>query len=103
MNEKEYLEKRVDNQINWYSNKSSTNKKLHYWTKGLMIIFSIAIPFVAGINDQDAYPLNLALGMLGGLVAILTGLSALLKFQEKWAEYRITAEGLKREKHVYLT
>ena len=39
----------------------------------------------------------------GVMTATLTGLSALLKFQEKWTTYRITAESLRREKILYKT
>ena len=35
--------------------------------------------------------------------AILTGLSVLLKFQEKWTEYRTTSEILKHEKFLFIT
>ena len=41
--------------------------------------------------------------VLGVLIAGITGLLALYKFEEKWIKYRTTAESLKHEKFRYLT
>ena len=103
MNEQEYLKDRVDEQINWYSNKSSTNKTFHLWSKGLIIVFAALIPFASGFLKPDTSWLNYIIATLGMLTAILTGLSALLKFQEKWTEYRTTSETLKHEKFLFVT
>jgi hypothetical protein len=102
MTEQEYMKSRIDDQITWYSKKATTNKRLNHWTKSLIIIFSAAIPLVAGL---DFYPKikNLSLGILGSLIAVLSGLSGLLKFQEKWTEYRTTSETLKHEKILFQT
>ncbi len=107
MKEEQYIKERVDDQLNWYSKKSVTNKKYHLWTRGLVIVFSAIIPFAAGFlethkNDSTTY-LNYVIGVLGMLVAILTGVSALMKFQEKWVKYRSTSEALKHEKYLYMT
>jgi hypothetical protein len=102
MTEQEYIKTRIDDQITWYSDKATTNKLLNHWTKGLIIIFSATIPLIAGL---DFYPTikNIILGVLGSLIAILSGLSGLLKFQEKWTEYRTTSETLKHEKILFQT
>jgi len=102
MKEEEYLKSRVDDQIKWYSDKASANKQLHHSTKGAIIIFSAAIPLIAGL-DFDITSKNITLGLLGTLIAILSGVSGLLKFQEKWSEYRTTSETLKHEKMLFVT
>lgn len=102
MTEKEYIEKRIDDQITWYSNKATRNKLLNHWNKGLIIVFSATIPLVAGITFCPTIK-NIVLGILGTLIAILSGLSGLLKFQEKWIEYRTTTETLKHEKILFQT
>jgi hypothetical protein len=102
MTEEEYIKKRIDDQIKWYSDKATTNKLLNHWTKGIIILFSASIPFVAGIEFCSTIK-NIILGGLGSLIAILSGFSGLLKFQEKWAEYRTTSETLKHEKILFLT
>ena len=102
MTEQEYIETRIDDQINWYSAKATKKKLLNHWTKGLIIVFSATIPLVAGLEFSSTIK-NIVLGILGSLIAILSGLSGLLKFQEKWTEYRTTSETLKHEKILFQT
>lgn len=102
MTEQEYIKTRVDDQIAWYGKRASVNKMLNHWTKGLIIVFSATIPLVAGLDFCSTLK-NIILGVLGSLIAILSGLSGLLKFQEKWTEYRTTAETLKHEKILFQT
>jgi hypothetical protein len=102
MTEQEYIKTRSDDQLTWYSDKATTNKLLNYWTKSLIIVFSATIPLVAGLEFCPAIK-NIVLGILGSLIAILSGLSGLLKFQEKWTEYRTTSETLKHEKILFQT
>lgn len=102
MTEQDYIKTRIDDQITWYSNKASTNKLLNHWSKGLIIVFSATIPLVAGLDFPSLFK-NVLLGILGSLIAILSGLSGLLKFQEKWSEYRTTSETLKHEKILFQT
>ena len=102
MTEQDYIKTRIDDQITWYSDKATSNKLLNHWTKGLIIVFSSTIPLVAGL-DFCSEVKNIILGILGSLIAILSGLSGLLKFQEKWTEYRTTSETLKHEKILFQT
>ena len=102
MKEEDYLKTRIDDQINWYNAKAATNKKLHYSTKSLIIIISSFIPLMAGIEMESQFK-NILLGLLGTCIAILTGLTALIKFQEKWLEYRTTSESMIQEKFLFQT
>jgi hypothetical protein len=102
MTEQEYIKTRIDDQITWYSNKATTNKFYNHLTKGLIIAFSAIIPFIAGLEFCTTTK-NVILGIFGSLISILSGLSGLLKFQEKWTEYRTTSETLKHEKLLFLT
>lgn len=102
MTEEQYIKERIDDQIKWYSNKATSNKILNHWTKGTIIVFSATIPLLAGINFCAELK-NIILGILGALIAVLSGLSGLLKFQEKWTEYRTTSETLKHEKILFQT
>ena len=103
MNEEKYIKERVQNQIDWYSKKSALNKKLHLWFRGLIIVFSATIPFLTGLIEDKSKSLTIIVGVLGVLIAVLTSLTALMKFQEKWSEYRTTSETLKHEKYLYET
>ncbi len=102
MTEQEYISKRIDNQIAWYSSRASINKRLNHWFKGSIIVFSSAIPLVAGI-EMFSQTKNILLAILGSLISIFSGVSGLLKFQEKWTEYRTTSETLKHEKILFQT
>ena len=102
MTEQEYIKTRIVDQITWYSDKATTNKLFNHWTKGLIIVFSATIPLVAGLEFCPTIK-NIIIGVLGSLIAILSGLSGLLKFQEKWTEYRTTSETLKHEKILFQT
>ncbi len=103
MNEAEFIKDRVDDQHDWYSRKSSRNKRYYLWFNGLIICSGATIPLVAAFSELHNGQYGMAVAGLGVLTAILSGLSALFKFQEKWATYRITAEALLREKFLYRT
>ena len=102
MTEQEYLENRLQNQINWYSRKSTLNKKYYHGLKTAEIIISVSIPLFTGyMKEYDV--LKYVIAVLALLVAIIAGLLVLFKFQEKWIEYRVTSESLKQEKYMFLT
>lgn len=102
MNDQEYLELRLKDQIKWYSKKASNSKKYHIIFKGLIIILSASIPLLAGLNFDNTCK-NVFLAIIGFIIAVLAGLSSLFKFHENWTEYRTTSETLKHEELLYLT
>lgn len=99
----DYLKDRVDDQISWYEKKGARNKQYHLVSNSMIIIFSSLIPLFAGLNTGDTPEIGYVLAILGVLTAIATGLSALFKFNEKWTNYRITSESLRREKILFKT
>ncbi len=54
------------------------------------------------MGKEDIY-IKFGIAALGTIVAVLTGISAMMKFQEKWLMYRSTAEALLHEKYIFLT
>jgi len=103
MKEEEYIEKRVDEQINWYIAKAGTCKTYYYLTKSLIIVFSAVIPLIAGITIKNHVAKDLVVGLLGVSIAIITGFSSLFKYQDKWTEYRVTSENMIQEKILFQT
>lgn len=101
--EEEYLTARVEDQINWYDKKSSSNKKWFLRLKVSEIIIALFIPFFSGYIDTDGKFLKLTVGFLGVAVAAIAGLITLIKFQENWTEYRTISETLKFEKFLFLS
>lgn len=103
MNEKEYLDLRVDDQINWYDKKSRFNQKMYKRLVLLEIIFSVSIPFLASYATDANPSITIVIGICGISIALIAGVLNLYKFHENWINYRTTAETLKHEKYMFLT
>ncbi|MEL6720024.1 MAG: DUF4231 domain-containing protein [Bacteroidota bacterium] len=109
MDEKTYIENRVNDQINWLSGKSGSSQKSFKRLRLTVIILSVSIPFLTGYIDLDILKvgeidlMKLAVGIAGVIIAAIEGIQALYKHQDKWINYRVTAESLKQEKMLYLT
>lgn len=103
MTEQDYLNQRIDDQINWYSKKSTFNKKRYQFIKALVIIISASIPVLAIMISGNDEILKIAVGVAGVLIVALQGLLSLYKYKDIWLQYRMTAEMLQREKLLYLT
>jgi hypothetical protein len=102
VNEEQYIESRVNDQIGWYDKKS---RKAQFWFKclrGAEIVAAAAIPLIAGFA-VDPFPVTLVLGILGASIAVISAAISLNQLQENWTEYRTTCESLKHEKFLYLT
>ena len=98
----EYIEQRLNDQIVWYDRKSSTNQR---WFKRLRfaeIVAAATIPFLSGFAG-NSFSIKIAIGALGVVVAVIASLLGLLQLQERWIEYRATAESLRKEKFLFLT
>lgn len=98
MTEQQYLENRLEDQIKWYSKKSSKYKYLFRTLRGIEIIIAALIPGLFHFESVKGY-----IPLLGALVAILIGILSLLKLQENWLSYRTTSESLKHHKYLYMT
>lgn len=97
MNEEQYLKTRVEDQIVWYDKKSVTNKTLYYTLKVLEILFAASIPIITLFENT-----KIIIAILGALISVIASILALYKPNDKWKQYRNTAEALKNEKHIYL-
>lgn len=104
MDELEYIEKRLQDQIDWYDRKSIGAQKWFKCLRTFELIAAAAIPLFSGFSALLEYQpqLPLLVGSLGFLVTVVAGLMGLNQFQERWVEYRATCEALKREKYLYL-
>jgi len=100
MNEDEYFNDRLNDQIDWYDKKSQTNQKWFKRLRLLEIVAAAIIPFLAGIGTNVPYN-SVIIGALGVIIAVSAGLSSLYKYHENWIEYRTTSETLKHEKYLY--
>jgi len=102
MEQDDYINERLEKQIEWYDTKSQNNQK---WFKNLRVVEFVSaavIPFIAGYSESIPCS-EVIIGTLGVIIAICAGLSALNKYQENWLTYRTTCETLKHEKYLFLT
>ena len=97
-----YPIKRLDEQIKWHSKKARDNKKKYRIYQIITIIASALIPIInitdLGLQDIQT---RLASSIIGGLIAVITGITQLEKYQENWILYRNTSELLKKEKYFF--
>ena len=98
----DYITKRVDDQITWYSKESGRAQRSWKRLRLAEVVAAALIPFAAAYAQQSLVA-QIAVALLGVLVAIITGALGVYKFQENWLLYRGTAESLKRERFLLLT
>ncbi|MFK7967395.1 MAG: DUF4231 domain-containing protein, partial [Burkholderiaceae bacterium] len=83
LNEADYFEQRLDNQIAWFSSKSQANQKTYKRLRLVEIIAGAAIPLVAGFGHGQ-WVFSVLIGVLGLIVAVIAGALSLFRFQENW-------------------
>ena len=101
MNIKEYLEKRVDDQINWYDQKSKDAQKWYKRLQKAEIILASLIPLLSGYVASNKC-IAFVVGLFGAVIAVIESISKLNKYHENWIQYRSTCEMLRYQKHLYL-
>ena len=93
-----YIEERYKDQIIWYSNCATRNKRFYTFFQWGVIVLSASLPvLIASVPEEW----QLATVILSILLAIGTSGLKTFKFQENWINYRTISETLKKEKHFY--
>ena len=64
---------------------------------------AVAITAAATVGFAGNPGLGVAVGIIGVIITLCAGLTHFCQFQERWIEYRSTAEGLKKEKFLFVT
>ena len=103
MNEEEYLEARLEDQITWYDQKSVWNQKWFKRLQAFQLVAAACIPVTVNYVSDGSPWFRLLVALLGASIAIASGIISLYKFQENWLEYRTTCESLRHEKFLYQT
>ena len=100
----EYIQDRVEQQINWYDRKSTSNKKWFYFLQIIVLVMSVAVTVVSILSIVfESIWIRLGIGTLGAIATIATGIISICQFRKNWIEYRTTAESLKCEKYMFKT
>ena len=102
MTEEEYISQRLDDQIDWYSRKSSSCQTRYKALRVTEIIAAALIPFLAGMGDKVPCG-QWVVGALGVTIALAAAAGSLFKYHENWIQYRVTSEQLKHEKFLFAT
>lgn len=97
---------RLEDQICWYSMKSSQCQTLYKRFQTAEIILASLISVMAGLNSvlQDCKSIILvAMSLFGAAIAVIESTCKMNKYHENWIQYRYISEILKHEKYLYLT
>ena len=99
----QYIKNRYKDQLQWYSDSASANKKAYHVYQTAIGVLSAIVTVTIGVGlhyrDSIGWPIASLLG--SATVALLTGLQKTFRFRENWVEYRTTAEDLKKERHYH--
>lgn len=109
MDEKEYIEQRLEDQIGFYDRASIRCQRKYKYLKITEIVCAASVPVGIGLAElagEWLYWPSILRGLaavLGASVAIVSGVMAACKYQENWLAYRTTCEMLRHEKYFYET
>ncbi len=113
-----YLTIRVDDQIAWFSKKSSLNKQKFLFYKRWEFIISASVPILISISSMSIFNVpmtgihedfklstifQIAATLLGVVVVIFSKLVELEEYYKLWKDYRLCAETLTQEKVLFIT
>ncbi|NTU42545.1 MAG: DUF4231 domain-containing protein [Nitrospirales bacterium] len=105
MQAEEYINERLQKQIDWYDSKAIESQKRFERLRMTEIIAAAAIPFLSGATASISSFSTVGaiiMGLLGMAVTVIAGWLGVGQYQQRWIEYRTTCEGLKKEKFLYL-
>ncbi|HBX67137.1 MAG TPA: hypothetical protein DEG32_13620, partial [Balneolaceae bacterium] len=98
MNPDTYLKDRLEDQINWYSRKASSNKSAYLRITTATLIFAVSIPLFAIYLLASENPLfqnSFCLayfGFAGLAITVLSVLNHIYNYQDRWSHYRTVGE-----------
>lgn len=95
----EYINDRLNNQIEWYDKKSQHHKIWFKILKSGAITFGIFIPITSCFLHENFKLISV---ILSSGILFCEGMISLFNHQKNWIEYRKTSELLKQEKFMYL-
>ena len=99
----EYLRDRVDDQINWYEAKSGDNKRKYQRGQLVLLVMAAIVTLSGTFANSEVSWVPFVVPICGALIAIVSGVVSLYKYQENWLQYRTTAESLKHQKFLFVT
>jgi hypothetical protein len=98
----EYLQRRLEEQRQWHSDKAAWNKRWFYRTEIATLFAGAAIPIMSLLCVNHPSRAGVLTAILGAVVVLAAAFAKLFKFHENWLQYRTVVETLGREKELYL-
>lgn len=102
MENAEYIQIRLENQITWYGDESNWCQKRFKAHRIIQIVLAASLPVMASMDCLENW-FPIIASVFGALISVSVSVAALCKYHEHWTQYRTTAEMLKHEKYMYLT
>lgn len=99
MTQQEFIQK-VDTDQHWYSAKAKGCRRYHILFRIFVIVISATLTILASVEFNGK---NLTIAIMSSAIVVVTSISELMKFREKWTEYRTTSELIKAEKVLFET
>lgn len=97
----QYMQERVEDQLEWYSKKSTSNKNWHFRLQLVTLVAAALVPVISLSSAE--WGVRILVALMGSIAAIAAGVVALYQFRDLWVDYRATAEQLKYEKYLFKT
>ena len=96
----------LEGQRDWYDGKATSQKKASQRLSLAVIFCGALITFIQVFSGDDVvrwpWLIPAVTAALGAVVALLTGVERIWKFDETWVAYRKACEEMKREYRLYI-
>ena len=103
MNQDEYIEQRLDNQMRWYSDKSVVNQRKYKRWQVIKIVTALLITILSLLSIKYDEYIPYVVGLLGAFIIFIESFVKIFDYKKLWISYRITSENLKKEKLLFKT
>ncbi len=98
----EYINERIDAQIEYYTRKANAARSLDRWSKVITIIFASLIPVIVTIGPLEIYS-KVLIVILSMSIVVFIGIQQIFQTDRVWKEYLDASVKLRHEKMLYLT
>ncbi|MCT0025327.1 DUF4231 domain-containing protein [Weissella confusa] len=93
-----YIRLRLNDQIDWYDNKSAIMKKRYLFWKSVTFTSGACVPFMVAMGISKWIT-----GSFGVIVVISESVLSVFKYHDLWVEYRKNTEMLQKELVMFQT
>jgi hypothetical protein len=98
MNDTEYIEQRVDDQIAWHDRQAKRARRFFHGLSAVAMVFTASLTILTRFAE-----LSLISTVVSVIATLAGGFLGLGQYQDRWVQYRLLADGLRAERLLYLT